>query len=255
MATLAIRGHVTRGKEIIEILEKYPYKVGDKVKTKIPSDNTIYVIRKMEWEKDDVIYTISPIDNPAILCYDTANSIIRYTEQKEESMEEKIDKNIEKYNNKIFRCYFDSVTERIQVIPNKDYELKEMNGDYFFIKKQPQYPKTCEECCKVLGIHTSNGLLHDDSRVILAYKIRLVACLQELLICRDAYWKIAGNWKPDWDNTDEDKYVIEVIRNKITLNGYPWNETNHLLAFPTEEMRDAFYENFKDLIEECKELL
>ena len=26
-------------------------------------------------------------------------------------------------------------------------------------------------------------------------------------------------------------------------------------AFPTEEMRDAFYENFKDLIEQCKELL
>jgi hypothetical protein len=28
-----------------------------------------------------------------------------------------------------------------------------------------------------------------------------------------------------------------------------------ILAFPTEEMRDAFYENFKYLIEECKELL
>ena len=27
------------------------------------------------------------------------------------------------------------------------------------------------------------------------------------------------------------------------------------LSFPTEEMRDAFYENFKDLIEQCKELL
>jgi hypothetical protein len=28
-----------------------------------------------------------------------------------------------------------------------------------------------------------------------------------------------------------------------------------ILAFPTEEMRDTFYENFKDLIEQCKELL
>lgn len=27
------------------------------------------------------------------------------------------------------------------------------------------------------------------------------------------------------------------------------------LAFPTAEMRDTFYENFKDLIEQCKELL
>ena len=30
---------------------------------------------------------------------------------------------------------------------------------------------------------------------------------------------------------------------------------NHTLVFPTEEMRDAFYENFKDLIEQCKKLL
>jgi hypothetical protein len=30
---------------------------------------------------------------------------------------------------------------------------------------------------------------------------------------------------------------------------------NTILAFPTEEMRDEFYENFKYLIEQCKELL
>jgi hypothetical protein len=30
---------------------------------------------------------------------------------------------------------------------------------------------------------------------------------------------------------------------------------NHILIFPTPEMRDAFYENFKKEIEECKELL
>jgi hypothetical protein len=30
---------------------------------------------------------------------------------------------------------------------------------------------------------------------------------------------------------------------------------NVVLSFPTEEMRDIFYENFKELIEECKELL
>ena len=30
---------------------------------------------------------------------------------------------------------------------------------------------------------------------------------------------------------------------------------NAILTFPTEEMRNAFYENFKELIEICKELL
>ena len=31
--------------------------------------------------------------------------------------------------------------------------------------------------------------------------------------------------------------------------------TNKILVFPTIEMRDAFYDNFKELIENCKELL
>ena len=30
---------------------------------------------------------------------------------------------------------------------------------------------------------------------------------------------------------------------------------NVILAFPTDEMRDAFYENFNELIGSCKELL
>ena len=56
--------------------------------------------------------------------------------------------------------------------------------------------------------------------------------------------------------------IIELIRsqNLINNNGniytYEYHGSNNvLLAFPTEEMRDAFYENFKDLIEQCKELL
>lgn len=74
----------------------------------------------------------------------------------------------------------------------------------------------------------------------------------ELLICRDAYWKLAGDWKPYWSiydhkfciGTDNDKVIEECV-----------TTGNRILAFPTKEMRDAFYENFNGLIEECKELL
>jgi hypothetical protein len=38
---------------------------------------------------------------------------------------------------------------------------------------------------------------------------------------------------------------------KTEVNG----GTSCILAFPTVEMRDTFYENFKELIDECKELL
>lgn len=49
----------------------------------------------------------------------------------------------------------------------------------------------------------------------------------------------------------KDKYVIRRVGNTI-LKGY---SISCVLEFPTEEMRDAFFENFKDLIKSCKELL
>ena len=81
----------------------------------------------------------------------------------------------------------------------------------------------------------------------------------ELLIARNAYWKIAGEqmglgkpWKPDWNDSDN-KFVIQYLDNEVGF----WlsRGLNYILAFPTVEMRDAFYENFKELIEQCKELL
>jgi hypothetical protein len=62
-------------------------------------------------------------------------------------------------------------------------------------------------------------------------------------------------WEPDWlSGRKEEKYCIGTQNNEIwhDFSEYGGNE---ILAFPTMEMRDAFYENFKDLIESCKELL
>jgi hypothetical protein len=80
----------------------------------------------------------------------------------------------------------------------------------------------------------------------------------KLLICRDAYWKIAGEemgldkpWEPAIQDT-----IWGITRSKDEVEKYSchYGKTN-LLEFPTEEMRDTFYKNFKDLIEQCKELL
>ena len=60
------------------------------------------------------------------------------------------------------------------------------------------------------------------------------------------------SWKPDW-NISEPKYVIACTSNGIEKQ---WETTYcKVFAFPTEEMRNAFYENFKNEIEQCKELL
>ena len=115
------------------------------------------------------------------------------------------------------------------------------------------YPKTYEDCISKLRISR-------DCKVE-GYKCDLLTAFQKLLICRNAYWKIAGEeiglgkpWKPDWSNKNELKYCIENSYDK----GIHYDvlvHTQKILAFPTYEMRDAFYENFKELIEQCKELL
>ena len=132
-------------------------------------------------------------------------------------------------------------------------ELIQEDGKWFVVKKKKEYPKTFLECCDVLNIE---NLIE---RGVKGYKAELFDTLQKLLICRDAYWKIAGEemglgkpWEPDW-KSDDAIYVIHALEDMITVAiAHYYHE---VLAFPTEEIRDAFYENFKELIEECKELL
>ena len=82
-------------------------------------------------------------------------------------------------------------------------------------------PTTYEECCDVLGI---KGYQPFD---IKGYKKDLVASFQNLLIYRDAWWKVLG-WKPDPEDENEDGLI---------------------LIFPTDQIKERFYENFGDLIE------
>ena len=134
-----------------------------------------------------------------------------------------------------------------------DYEIKVRDGRTFAVKKKPKYPATFEECLNML--YCKSVLSH-----IIGHKAELLLNLEKLLICRDAYWKIAGEemgldkpWKPDWKHGKDKFYCICTTEGEIVLG--EWYIDNKILAFPTIEMRDAFYENFKDLIEQCKELL
>ena len=154
-----------------------------------------------------------------------------------------------------------------------DMSLKEASqtiSDLYDELHKPKYPKTYKECCEILGVSPYYNLRYhtyekgfdcfiskDDKRYPLEDKLNV---LGKLLICRDAYWKIAGEemelgkpWEPDWSNNNETKFCIYTTQNIIDLDLF--GVDNRILAFPTEAMRDAFYENFKDLIENCKELL
>ena len=151
------------------------------------------------------------------------------------------------------------------------YIFKDENGNVInatkivLEKKKKEYPKTYEECCYVLGFENTELVFEDDYRNINPPKeqwkrLGLMNQLNKLLICRDAYWKIAGeemglsgSWKPDFASCTI-KYAITYYNNVVSrYSEVDYNST--ILVFPTEEMRDAFYEAFKDDIEYCKELL
>ena len=157
------------------------------------------------------------------------------------------------------------------------YEFRDENGNIInakkivLEKKKPKYPKSYEECAEILGfkpIHglalqlvVSSGFSISDTQIC-AFERNLTTRLEyfrKLLICRDAYWKIAGEemglgkpWEPE-----RTEFVFSIGRISGSLLGkiLRHNGKTTILEFPTPKMRDAFYENFIDLIEECKELL
>ena len=158
--------------------------------------------------------------------------------------------------------------DKVELVMN-GYELKEEDGKLYAVKKKPKYPKTYEECCEVLD---KSPILNCPNLCICERHPQTFEMQEhfsfrkemnethinflKLLTCRDAYWKIAGEemglGKP-WEPTTDPVYGITRTCNLICTSKRCGK--SQLLEFPTEEMRDAFYENFKDLIEQCKELL
>jgi hypothetical protein len=130
--------------------------------------------------------------------------------------------------------------------------------------KISKYPTTYEECCKILKINNETELqfrntVVERGNLYLTSTKNLINTFIKLKICRDAYWEIAGeelgldgHWEPDWFD-GEIKYGISYYRDFLSYHNC--TNSNKILVFPTEEMRDTFLNNFKNLIESCKTLL
>ena len=162
--------------------------------------------------------------------------------------------------------------DKLEISLKEGYIFKDENGNVInatkivLEKKKKEYPKTYEECAKIMNCPIdgpSGWLFNFDANIKDPYYRKidiLVGKFTRLLICRDAYWKIAGeemglgkSWEPDWTNYNDYKFVIGVFENEI-IKCYN-TLAQYVLAFPTEEMRDAFYEVFKKEIKLVKELL
>jgi len=77
--------------------------------------------------------------------------------------------------------------------------------------------------------------------------------LAQLYEFRQEYWRIAGDWEPDWDDDEETKYVIELFDEDYVISqAY---QAHYFLAFPTYEQAQHFLKHHQELIEEAQEFL
>lgn len=152
--------------------------------------------------------------------------------------------------NKEICCYTDSTRLATEVEKDKLFKAIKDNGykwnEETKTLERLGLPKSYTECCEVLELGANITFVVD------VKEKETVANYIKLMRCRNAYWKLANDWKPDWA-AKTDKYTITTWKGRISLD--IGTHHNQFLVFPTKEMRDEFYSNFKSLIEEFKESL
>ena len=159
--------------------------------------------------------------------------------------------------------------EKLAIPDGYEFDRVE-NGEVILKKKEQVLPDTWEEClCVVNDVEQI-----DEAACIVDYKVdslqdrhaidetdqsflplglgKPMLALFQLLVCRNAWWKVLG-WKPDWTDKYTEKYCIYFACGSVdTIIS---NCMGYIFAFPTAQVCDQFLATFRDLIEEAKELL
>ena len=222
--------------------EAYPYRPGDTVKLK---DSHLFKITGIRWSNGTIVYDgvmlsyFMPLETtvwPKNILHKIDNAPDTTVDSK---TPQDVDDTVIKYNYPIEGMYQIKKGTSTYYDVMDGYEVVEKCGAVRLKKTKPKYPKTYKECCEVLGKVPQNYTA-DCKEFDFIW-------LQALITCRNAYWKLAGNWKPNWNEAND---CIINWNNEIKCE--PIVFKNVILAFPDEAMRDAFYENFKDMIERCK---
>ena len=153
--------------------------------------------------------------------------------------------------------------EQKEIIIPQGWEVDKVEGNKIILKEsKKELPKTWEECItkiKDLEYISNNGGIYklDFNADMVTNQIndipiglgKPILALMQLLVCREVYRQ---DWKPNWED-NKIKYCIERVENCITEETYTL--TARVLSFQSAEIRDEFLKNFRDLIEEAKELI
>lgn len=232
MEHIAFKAHKTRGPEIIKILESWG---GVNIKGLDATGETRESVK--------IVYYVTHYNtigyNPLSMVESWGYKI--YTLEEYEAM------NKEKEKQELLLSLVPVANKGQELMPHKDYEIKQDGKKFYLVKKKKKFPKTYEECLVITPYDKEERILY------------LLEKFKQLLICRNAYWKIAGEemrlgkpWEPDW-TTDDVKYCLINSGNKI-CQSYEC-KVKRTFAFPTKDMQDAFDKNFGPDLDKCKELI
>ena len=155
--------------------------------------------------------------------------------------------------------------ETKEIIIPQGWEIDKVEDNKIILKKESnkELPKTWEECIAKIKdleyidtngdieeVHFNVDMTYDHINDIPVGLGKPMLALCQLLVCREVYRQ---GWKPNWKDDKEIKYCIERVENYIIKETYEL--TARVLSFQSAEIRDEFLENFRDLIEEAKELI
>lgn len=226
-----------------DLLEKtFPYKINEDVWFIIGDNVKKGTIKSMSYEGNTMVYNLERHGKTFLASNDelrkiTDNSLIVNNKESETILSSNND-------NKTISIK-DIRYQKMEVLVDDKLELIIEDGKPFLIKKPLPYPNEFKHCAKILGIF--------DNDDIMEYEYDKFEVFKELIICRNAFWKLANDWKPDWSMYTDKKYCIKYSQNEIKKCEFVTE--SKILAFPTKEMRDTFYEYFYKIIELCKDFI
>src|SRR5574344_1138337 len=140
----------------------------------------------------------------------------------------------------------------IPIFEDKDVELsntweewcaKNKSNKFVYIRKDSEIKTFIVAFDEVLDPIQDRNAIKGESRA------KAFLALMQLMNLRDEYRQ---GWKPEY-RTESDKYVITCYGTAIT--GGTFKHYNAILSFQSAALRDKFFKNFRELIEQAKELL
>ena len=147
------------------------------------------------------------------------------------------------------------------------FELEKVSDTEYKIVKKTTLPETWEEFCKIIPKTVRNVAFVDDLSAIRVIErtgsidpvcdknllsskeeAEAIRTLCQLLQLRDYY---NDSWKPDWNDSSV-KWCIHFCKGDVVK--YTANNFKYLFCFKSEELRNTFLENFKDLLKKIEPL-